>query len=118
MIKIFATVAAAIGLVFTTAACAPQTIDMTSVTAVIDVRTPEEFAGGHVDGAINIDWQGSTFTDEVTALDPTGTYVLYCRSGNRAEQARVAMVEMGFASVTNLGSVENASGVTGLPIVP
>jgi rhodanese-related sulfurtransferase len=90
---------------------------MSSVTAVIDVRTPEEFATGHLDGAVNIDWQGATFFDEIAQFESAGTYVIYCRSGNRAGQAIDAMTGMGFANLTNAGGVSDAAAVTGLPVV-
>ncbi len=100
-----------------TACTTTQNIDMSTVTAVIDVRTPAEFATGHLEGAINIDWEGATFADEVAALDPNGTYLLYCRSGNRAGQAQTAMESLGFTDLTNIGGVEEASTVTGIAIV-
>jgi phage shock protein E len=90
---------------------------MSSVTAVIDVRTAEEFITGHLDGAVNIDWQGATFFDEIAQFESAGTYVIYCRSGNRAGQAIDAMTDMGFANLTNAGSVSDAAVVTGLPVV-
>lgn len=108
----------AIGLTFALTGCSGQNVDMTNVTAVIDVRTPDEFASGHLDGAINIDWQGADFTEKVAELDTNGVYVLYCRSGNRASQALDAMTSMGFSNLSNAGSVDNAASVTGLAIVP
>ena len=90
---------------------------MTRITAVIDVRTPEEFATGHLDGAVNIDWQGATFFVEIAQFDRAGNYIIYCRSGNRAGQAIDAMTDMGFANLTNAGSVSDAAAVTGLPVV-
>lgn len=113
-----ALVASLVGVTASLTACSTnQNVDMSTVTAVIDVRTPAEFATGHLDGAINIDWEGATFADEVAALDPNGTYLLYCRSGNRAGQAKAAMESLGFTHLTNLGSVENASTATGIAIV-
>ncbi len=111
-------IAVAIGLTLGVSACAPENVDMSSVTAVIDVRTPEEFATGHLDGAVNIDWQGATFFDEILKFDPAGTYIVYCRSGNRAGQAIDALRDMGYENLTNAGGVENAAVVTGLPIIP
>lgn len=90
---------------------------MNTVTAVIDVRTPAEIAEGHLDGAININWEDIGFADEVSALDKDGVYVLYCRSGNRAGQAIDAMTSMGFTNLTNAGGVDAASAFTGLDIV-
>jgi rhodanese-related sulfurtransferase len=114
---VFAAVAA-IGLMVGLSGCSAQTVDMETVTAVIDVRTPEEVATGYLEGAVLIDWNSPTFIDEVSKLDPAGTYVIYCRSGNRAGQAISAMEELGFTNLTNAGSIAEAAELTGLPIVP
>ena len=93
-------------------------IDMTTIAAVIDVRTPDEFASGHLDGALNIDIQGSAFATEIGALDKSANYVIYCRSGNRAGQAVTYMQDNGFTGVlTNAGSVDEASSATGIAVV-
>lgn len=120
MKKIFSLLAAlttAVTVLFGVTACAPENADMTTVTAVIDVRTPAEFAEGHLEGAINVDWMGATFAEEIAQFDPAGTYVIYCRSGNRSAQAIAAMTDMGFTNLTNAGGLEQAAGVTGLAIV-
>ena len=84
-------------------------IDMNTIAAVIDVRTPDEFASGHLDGALNFDIQGSMFATEIGALDKSANYVIYCRSGNRAGQAVTYMQDSGFTGVlTNAGSVDEA----------
>lgn len=120
MNKLFKSVAAlltAMGLVFGLTACAPEAMDMSTVTAVIDVRTPAEYSEGHLEGALNIDVQGMDFAAEVQKLDVAGTYVVYCRSGNRSGAAIEQMKGMGFTNLTNGGAVANASSLTGLPIV-
>ncbi len=120
MNKLFKSVAAlltAMGLVFGLTACAPEAMDMTTVTAVIDVRTPAEYAEGHLEGALNIDVQGMDFATEVQKLDVAGTYVVYCRSGNRSTAAIEQMKGMGFTNLTNGGAVANAASMTGLPVV-
>jgi rhodanese-related sulfurtransferase len=100
------------------AACAPaQPIDMSKVTSVIDVRTASEYAAGHLQGAVNIDVQSATFTDEISKLDKSGTYVLYCHSGKRAGVAKDTMTGLGFTNVTNAGGYTDASESTKLPIV-
>lgn len=73
-----------------------------SKPTLIDVRTPEEFAAGHMDSAINIDFYASDFQTRIQELDPKGKYAVYCRSGNRSGQALEMMREMGFSSVINL----------------
>ena len=79
---------------------------------IIDVRTPDEFAAGHLVGAINIDVNGSTFADSLAALDKNGTYALYCRSGNRSTIASGKMADAGFSNIINFnkgGFVELAN---------
>ena len=57
-------------------------------TVVIDIRTPEEIAQGTLfDGVEKIDYYGSTFEQKVSQLDPTKTYLIYCRSGHRSGNA-------------------------------
>jgi len=68
---------------------------------IIDVRTPEEYAAGHLEGATLID----------------GSYIIYCRSGNRSAQAVERLKAAGFTNLTDLGSLENASEETGIAIV-
>lgn len=70
---------------------------------IVDVRRPDEFAAGHVDGAININLQSGTFESDIAQLDPNATYAVYCRSGNRSSEATAIMGEAGFTDVTNLG---------------
>ena len=69
---------------------------------VIDVRTPEEFADGHVEDALLIDFYDATFAEQLAGLDPDDTYLLYCRSGNRSGQAAALMDELGFDRVYDL----------------
>ena len=78
-----------------------QKIADPSVT-LLDVRTPAEFATGHIAGAINIDFESGEFKQDIQALDKTKTYALYCRSGNRSGQATSIMAKNGFNSVFNL----------------
>lgn len=80
---------------------------------VIDVRTPAEFASGHVAGARNIDVQSPDFDAQVQALSSDSQYVVYCRSGNRSKQAKQRMEALGFTKVVDGGGFEQlkAAGV-------
>ena len=71
---------------------------------LLDVRTPEEFATGHLAGAQNLDFRAPGFREKVAKLDKTKTYVLYCASGNRSGQTNVLMQEAGFDKVVNAGA--------------
>ena len=117
-------IAAAIALVLSTATCSgqstsePQAAELVSAGAVIvDVRTPEEFAAGHLDGAVLIDFKNPSFDAEIAKLDTTASYIVYCRSGNRSAQAAERMRGVGITDITDLGSLENASAQTGVAIV-
>ncbi|GAB2828037.1 rhodanese-like domain-containing protein [Alpinimonas psychrophila] len=119
MKKIFAFAALALATVFVLTACAPAAapIVVSQGTVIIDVRTPAEFAGGHLEGAVNIDVESTTFAATVSKLPTAGTYVVYCKSGNRAGQAITQMKSLGFTDMVNAGSVAAASSATGLAIV-
>lgn len=95
-----------------------QSADQSTSTAVIiDVRTPEEFAQGHVMGAVNHDLLGGDFQAVLPRLDKNMEYELYCRSGNRSGQAMALMQQEGFTKVENLGSLQEASDALNTPIV-
>ena len=73
---------------------------------VLDVRTPDEFAGGHLAGVDNVDFMAPDFRDRVDALDRDRTYYLYCRSGTRSGKAAGLMQGMGFEHVYNVGGYD------------
>ncbi|UYZ64230.1 rhodanese-like domain-containing protein [Hymenobacter weizhouensis] len=70
---------------------------------LLDVRTPAEYAAGHLPGAQNLDYRSPEFAKQLALLDPQKTYVLYCASGNRSGKAAVLMQEKGFQKVVNAG---------------
>ena len=72
---------------------------------VIDVRTPAEFAAGHVDGSENIDVSAGSFEQQVEQLDKDEEYVVYCQSGNRSAQAADTMAELGFTEIVDGGGI-------------
>ena len=84
---------------------------------LLDVRTPAEFAEGHIDGAINIDFESAGFADAVGALDRDVPYAIYCRSGNRSGQAEAVMAGMGFTSMTDLTGGIGAWTAAGMKVV-
>lgn len=74
-------------------------------TAVVrlDVRTPQEYAEGHIEGAINIDVLSDDFAAEASKLPADRTIALYCRSGNRSKTAAKILSSKGYV-VVELGS--------------
>ena len=69
---------------------------------VLDVRMPQEKAEGTVPGNLLINFFDSDFSSRVSKLDPSKTYLIYCRSGNRSSQACTLMASMGFEKLYNL----------------
>lgn len=90
-----------------------NTSEKTSLTAVefsekintlenpqlIDVRTPEEFKGGHLENARNMDWNGNDFMDQISSLDKSKPVLVYCLSGGRSSSAAKELRENGFKQV-------------------
>ncbi len=72
---------------------------------LLDVRTPEEFAAGHIEGSVNIDIFNPDFRDQIDALDKNKEYFVYCRSGNRSGQACMLMAELGYKSNNLMGGI-------------
>lgn len=84
---------------------------------ILDVRTAEEYAGGRIEKAVNLDYYSETFANELDNLDKDKIYLIYCRSGNRSGKALDIMEELGFAEVYNmLGGMIRWEAV-GLPTV-
>lgn len=91
--------------------------DPPSDLVILDVRTPDEFDAGHIDGAIMIDFYEDDFATQLAELDPSVPYLLYCRSGNRSGQAAAMMDALGFTDVADVDGGINAWNAEGLPTV-
>ena len=89
----------------------------TAGVVTLDVRTPAEFMEGHIDGAINIDFESGNFESEIAALDPNATYAVYCRSGNRSGKAVKVMSGSGFTNLYNLDGGALDWAAAGQPLV-
>jgi len=73
-----------------------------SDVVVLDVRTPEEFNSGHILNAINIDIYNDYFNSDISTLDKSKSYAVYCRSGKRSVDASNEMDSIGFKTTYNL----------------
>lgn len=69
---------------------------------ILDVRTLQEFQAGHIKNSIMLDFYKPDFTQKLSKLNKTKTYLIYCRSGNRTGQTLKIMKKLGFTSVYNL----------------
>jgi len=73
----------------------------------IDVRSPGEYATGHLDSAVNIPHREIADRIAEVTQDHAAEIHLYCASGGRAELARKALMDMGYTNVTNDGGYRN-----------
>jgi len=90
-------------------------IKSTTQPSIIDVRSPEEFAGQHINNAINIDWNGDNFESKIGKYDKSKPIFVYCMSGGRSKQAAEKLGNMGFTKIYELqGGIMkwNAAGLS------
>lgn len=69
---------------------------------LVDVRTPEEYAQGHLEGALNIDWFSPDFASRWEGIDKDQTIYVYCKVGGRSAKAAQKLDSLGFGHVVNL----------------
>ena len=82
---------------------------------ILDVRRPDEFAAGHIPGAINVANE-SIGTDEILELpDKDQLIMVYCRSGRRSKEAAEKLVKLGYTNIVEFGGILDWKGeiVTG-----
>ena len=82
---------------------------------VIDVRTLDEWNSGHLESAINIEWQNITSIQ--SNIPKNEEIYLYCRSGNRSGKATKILLDAGYTNVINAGSIEEASSLLDINII-
>lgn len=118
-----------LSLLLSLSACAANTPQHEVITAqqaqqllqenslqILDIRTAEEFANGHLTGAQNLDFYASDFTQQLQTRDPKQPYLLYCASGRRSAEAHRQMQALGFEQVYDIQGGYQAWTATGLPV--
>lgn len=69
---------------------------------ILDLRTPAEYNGGHIDKAVNLDFFGADFGKTLDSIPKTKIYLIYCGSGSRSIRARDSMANRNFQTVYNM----------------
>ena len=69
---------------------------------LVDVRTPEEFGAGSIEGAVNIDFYADDFEAQLEQLDKTRPLVVFCKSGGRSNKTATRCKEIGFEKVYDI----------------
>ena len=90
--------------------------DQKTAVVLLDVRTPEEYAAGHVPGAINISHTKVKANLAKLLAHKNDTVVVYCRSGRRAGMAAEILAENGFTKVRHLSGDMNGWYKAKLPV--
>ncbi len=77
----------------------PQNVEN---AVLIDVRTPEEYAEGHLDNAININWYDKNFINQFKTIEKEKTIYVYCKKGGRSASAAELLTSSGYKNVIDL----------------
>jgi rhodanese-related sulfurtransferase len=88
----------------------------TNQVIVLDIRTPREFAAGHIAGATNINSLSGDFNDKLAQLDRSKSYLLHCAVGGRSTNALPKLVRLGFTNVIHLDGGFKAWQAAGNPV--
>lgn len=77
---------------------------------IVDVRRADEFAEGHIPGAINIANEDIEHSEPEELRDKEQTIYVYCRSGNRSKQAAAKLTAMGYTNIVEFGGIMDWTG--------
>ena len=84
---------------------------------VLDIRTPGEFAAGHIENAVNIDYFSQNFQSQLDQLDKSKNYVMHCKSGGRSGRSVSIFKELNFKNLIHMNGGFDEWAQSGLPIV-
>lgn len=90
------------GKIYNVSAVDFQKVTQLKKVSVVDIRTPQEFAQGHIKNAINIDWYQRSFRELIQDIPKDKPIAIYCRSGNRTSKAANLLQSLGFTEIVNL----------------
>ncbi|WP_281228194.1 thioredoxin domain-containing protein [Flavobacterium aquiphilum] len=79
-----------------------EKIKATPNAQILDVRTPEEYATGHIENSDNVNWLSNSFVLRTDKYDKTKPVFVYCKSGGRSAKAADKLAELGFKTIYNL----------------
>ena len=97
------------------AAKASELLKSEKPPVVLDIRTPGEFAAGHISGATNVDFYAENFAEQLARLDRSTPYLLHCRSGRRTSESLATFKKLGFKKIYHLTPGMKGWVAAGLP---
>ena len=101
---------------YVTSPTAAKLLEEKKEIVVLDVRTANEFAEGHIKGATNIDFNSKGFEGNIAKLDKDKTYLVHCAAGGRSGKSLVAFKKLGFKSIYHLDDGFNGWKAAGKPV--
>lgn len=110
--------ALAMTLVTGLTACNGVKMDVTGVTAIIDIRSAEEYAKSHIVSAVNVPYTKADFVANSTQFVKSGKYLIYGTTEAEVSEACQGLFARGFFDVTNIGDFENAKRILPLGVTP
>ena len=87
-------------------------MDQESDYIILDVRRPDEFAAGHIPGAINVANESIGTADIPQLPDKDQLIMVYCRSGRRSKEASEKLVKLGYTNIVEFGGILDWTGET------
>lgn len=73
--------------------------------AIVDVRTPEEYAEAHIPGAVNIPNETIGSQKPEALPDEDAALILYCRTGRRSKEASDKLLALGYQNISDMGGI-------------
>ncbi len=83
---------------------------------ILDIRTPKEYAAGHLKDAVLVDFIAPDFEQKLAKFDKDAPYIMHCRTGARSSRAMVVMEDMGFTNVIHMSDGIVGWQGNGLPV--
>ena len=79
---------------------------------ILDVRRPDEFAEGHIPGAINVPNEAIGTAEIAELPDKSQLILVYCRSGRRSKEASEKLTKLGYTNIVEFGGILDYKGET------
>ena len=108
--------APATSVVHVDAAAAGRLLSTNRTVVVLEVRTPREFAEGHIKGATNVNFNADKFSAEIGKLDRGQSYLVHCAAGGRSTKSLEVFQKLGFKSIYHLDGGLKAWQDAGQPV--
>ena len=84
---------------------------------LLDIRTPDEYAQGHLKDSVVMDFYAPDFAEKLGQLDKTAKYLIYCRTGRRSGKALETMQQLGFTQAHDIEGGITAWAAAGYPVI-